>query len=151
MSDLKFAMKASTRCAVVLIAICSWFAISNHCAFAALAGRGMGYQPASYHRQDADATACPFHSKPTTQQQQPVPVQCCKILRAVVLAKTKSWARDDSKFADVDLHVEKFARVALSHTSQVSLPLDTGPPAAHSFAELILQRSLLTHAPPFLA
>jgi hypothetical protein len=30
----------------------------------------------------------------------------------------------------------------------VPLFLDTGPPDAHSFAELILQRSLLAHAPP---
>jgi hypothetical protein len=30
------------------------------------------------------------------------------------------------------------------------LLLDTGPPSAFSFAELILQRSLLTHAPPFV-
>jgi hypothetical protein len=28
--------------------------------------------------------------------------------------------------------------------------LDTGPPRAHSFAELILQRSLFAHAPPGL-
>ena len=28
------------------------------------------------------------------------------------------------------------------------LLLDTGPPGAFSFAELILQRSLLAHAPP---
>jgi hypothetical protein len=31
------------------------------------------------------------------------------------------------------------------------LPLDTGPPGARSFAELILQRSLFAHAPPFRA
>ena len=30
------------------------------------------------------------------------------------------------------------------------LGTNTGPPAAHSFAELILQRSLLSHAPPML-
>jgi hypothetical protein len=28
--------------------------------------------------------------------------------------------------------------------------LDTGPPGAFSFAELILQQSLLAHAPPVL-
>jgi hypothetical protein len=30
------------------------------------------------------------------------------------------------------------------------LLLDTGPPGAFSFAELILQQSLLAHAPPVL-
>ena len=144
-------MKAVTRCAVVSMAICSWFAISNHCAFAAVAAGGPGCQPVSPIRQDADATQCPFHSKPTKQTQEPSHLQCCKILRAVVFARTKSWARDDGKFSDVGLRVEEFTHLALSHNKQASLPLDTGPPGARSFAELILQRSLLAHAPPFRA
>ena len=78
-------------------------------------------------------------------------MQCCKVLRAVPFAKTKSWARDDAKFSDVDLRVEEFALIALQRNAQAALPLDTGPPDAHSFAELILQRSLLAHAPPSLA
>jgi hypothetical protein len=133
-------MNAVTRCAVVLVAICSWFAISNHCAFAAVATKT-----------DSVQTECPFHSTPAKQKQEPSQLQCCKILRAVVFAQTKSWARDDAKFSDVDLRVEEFARLVFSHNAQASLPLDTGPPSARSFAELILQRSLFAHAPPFLA
>ncbi len=143
-------MNASTRCAVVSMAICSWFAISNHCAFAAVAACGPGCQPVSLHRQDADTTQCPFHSKPAQQKQEPSQLQCCKILRAVVLAQTRSWARDDARFFDVDLWVEEFALIALLPNVQASSSLDTGPPGVHSFAELILQRSLLAHAPPFL-
>jgi hypothetical protein len=133
-------MKASTRCAVVLMAICSWFAVSNHCAFAAVATKIHAAQ-----------TECPFHSKPAKQKPESSQLQCCKILRAVVFAQTKSWARDDAKFSDAGLHVEEFARLVLSDNARVSLPLDTGPPGAHSFAELILQRSLFAHAPPFRA
>ena len=139
MNDLKFAMKVSTRWAVALIAICSWFAISNHCAFAAVAAKT-----------DSAQTECPFHSKPAKQKQASSQLQCCKILRAVVFAQTKSWARDDAKFFDVNLYVEEFAHVAPSHNAQAALPLDTGPPGARSFAELILQRSLFAHAPPHL-
>jgi hypothetical protein len=139
-SDLKFAMKAVTRCAVVLIAICSWFAMSNHCAFAAVATKI-----------DSAQTECPFHSKPAKQKQEPSQLQCCKILRAVVFAQTKSWARDDAKFFDLDLCVEEFPLVEFFPSAQASSSLDTGPPGARSFAELILQRSLLAHAPPFLA
>ena len=42
---------------------------------------------------------------------------------------------------------------SLLYSSRVVAPLllDTGPPGAFSFAELILQQSLLAHAPPFLA
>ena len=132
-------MKASMRWAVVAITICSWFAISNHCAFAAVAAKT-----------DSAQTECPFHSKQSKQKQEPAQVQCCKILRAVVLAQTKSWVRDDAKFSDVGLRVVEFVHLARSHNAQPSLPLDTGPPGAHSFAELISQRSLLTHAPPVL-
>ncbi len=78
-------------------------------------------------------------------------MQCCKVLRAVPFAKTKSWARDDAKFSDVDLRVEEFALIARPLRTQALLLLDTGPPGARSFAELTLQRSLLAHAPPSLA
>ena len=133
-------MNASTRCAVVLIAISSWFAISNHCAFAAVATKT-----------DSAQSACPFHSKPAKQKQEPSQLQCCKILRAVVFAQTKSWARDDAKSFDVDLRVEEFVLVEFLPNARASSSLDTGPPGARSFAELILQRSLLAHAPPHLA
>src|SRR5262245_57318306 len=133
-------MNAGMRFAVVLVAICSWLAISNHCAFAAVATKT-----------DSAQTECPFHSKPAKQKQEPSQLQCCKILRAVVLAQTKSWARDDAKFSDVGLRVEEFAHLALSYKAQASSSLNTGPPGAHSFAELILQRSLFAHAPPHLA
>jgi hypothetical protein len=133
-------VKATLRCASVAIVICSWIAISNHCAFAAIATTIGSTQ-----------SACPFHSKPAKEKQQSSQVQCCKILRAVALAKTKSWARDDAKVSGVDLCLNDCALIAPSpHPRTLSL-LDTGPPSARSFAELILQRSLLAHAPPFLA
>jgi hypothetical protein len=131
-------MKASMRWAVVAIVVCSWIAISNHCAFAATATRN-----------DSAQAACPFHSKPAKQKEQSSQVQCCKILRAVMPAVAKCWARDDAKFEDVDVRVEEFALFArLANAQASSSSLDTGPPEAHSFAELILQRSLLAHAPP---
>ena len=133
-------MKASTRCAVVAIAICSWFAITNHCAFAAVTTKT-----------DSVQTECPFHSKQAKQKPEPSQLQCCKILRAVVFAQTKSWARDDSKFSDALLRVEEFGLAALLPNVQASWSLDNGPPDGHSFAELILQRSLLAHAPPIVA
>jgi hypothetical protein len=127
------------RCVAVAITICSWFSISNHCSFAAIATTI-----------DSTESACPFHSKPAKEKQQSSQVQCCKILRAVALAKTKSWARDDANFSAVDLSLHERALIARS-LSTLPLLLDTGPPGARSFAELILQRSLLAHAPPFHA
>jgi hypothetical protein len=130
---------AITRCAVVAVAICSWIAVTNHCAFAAAA-----------NETDKAQSECPFHSKPAKQKSQSSQVQCCKILRAVVFAKTKDWARDDAKFCDTNFLVQTGV-VFIVHQSRAVAPLllDTGPPGAFSFAELILQRSLLAHAPPF--
>jgi len=130
-------VKACVPYAVVAIAICSWIAISNHCAFAALATKT-----------DSGQAACPFHSKPANQKQQNVQVQCCKTLRAVVHAQTKTWARDDAKFSDVVLRVRERAIIESSLPRTAPLFLDTGPSSARSFAELILQRSILAHAPP---
>jgi hypothetical protein len=130
-------VKASIRCAGVAIAICSWVAISNHCAFAAIATNT-----------DSAQMTCPFHPKPANQKQQAAQVQCCKVLRAVVVAQSKAWARDDARFLDVDVRPHEFALIALQWNAQPVLPLNTGPPDAHSFAELILQQSLFAHAPP---
>jgi hypothetical protein len=138
-STIERRVKASVRCVGVTIAICSWIALSNHCAFAAVATEINTAQ-----------TECPFHSKPAKQKEQPSQVQCCKVLRAVVFAKTKDWARDDAKFCDANLPVQAGAFVVQCPRAVAPLLLDTGPPGAFSFAELILQRSLFTHAPPFV-
>jgi len=139
-STIKRSVKASVRCVAVAIAICSWIAVSNHCAFAAVASEI-----------DKAQTECPFHSKPAKQKEQSSQVQCCKILRAVVIAKTKDWARNDAKFCDANFPVQKSAFVVCPSRAVLPLLLDTGPPGAFSFAELILQQSLLAHAPPLRA
>ena len=125
---------------IVLFVIFSWIAISNHCAFGAVTAQA-----------EASPTACPFHSKPAKQKEQPTQVQCCKILRAVVSTATKSWVREETRVSDADLYFEKLAVIATSRNAPLPLLLDTGPPGAPSFAELILQRSILAHAPPRLA
>jgi hypothetical protein len=128
-------MKSGVRGAIVAVAICSWFAISNHCVFAALATN------------DTASRECPFHSKP--KEKPSTGAQCCKILRAVASVTTKSWTRDDAKFSEADHYYDERALItAYLQTTLAPLFLDTGPPDAHSFAELILQRSLLAHAPP---
>jgi hypothetical protein len=133
-------MKSSVHGAIVVVAICSWFAISNHCVFAALATN------------DTASRQCPFHSKPAKQEKPSTGAQCCKILRAVASVPVKGWARDDTNLSDSDGYGrERALAIAYSQTALVPLPLDTGPPGVRSFAELILQRSLLAHAPPVAA
>jgi hypothetical protein len=134
-------MKTSMRWAIVTVAICSWIAVSNHCAFAAVATES-----------DKAQTECPFHSKPAKQKEQSSQVQCCKILRAVVFTQSRARERDDAKFSDANFPVQTGASLLCSIQAVAPLLLDTGPPLrAFSFAELILQQSLLAHAPPFRA
>jgi hypothetical protein len=89
------------RSATVAIAICSWLAISNHCAFSAVAAPVGETQ-----------SACPFHSKPAKQKKHSAGVQCCKTLRVVVPTVAKSWTRNDTDFSDVDLYFKEFALIA---------------------------------------
>jgi len=131
-------VRSGARSLIAAITICSWIAVSNHCAFAAVATK-----------LDKAQTECPFHSKPAKQKQQSSQVQCCKILRAVVFGKAKDWVRNDAKFCDANFPVRSGAFVLHSLRAVAPLLLDTGPPGAFSFAELILQRSLFAHAPPF--
>ena len=132
-------MKSSVHGAIVVVAICSWFAISNHCVFAALATN------------DTASRECPFHSKPAKQEKPSTGAQCCRILRAVASVPAKAWARDDTNLSDADDYGgERALAIAYLQTALVPLSLDTGPPGVRSFAELILQRSLLAHAPPVL-
>lgn len=124
--------------AIVVVAICSWFTISNHCAFAALATKT-----------DSVKAGCPFHSKSAKQEKQSTGAQCCKILRAIASVATKSWARDDATFSNTNLGTEELVLIAPLRKRLTSSALDTGPPGKTSFAELI--GSLLAHAPPSLA
>jgi hypothetical protein len=135
-----FGRSRIVQSAIVLFMMFSWIAISNHCALMAVAAPVAEPQ-----------SACPFHSKPAKQKEQSTQVQCCKILRAVVSTAAKSWTRDHTSFSDIDPYFEKLALIVTSRNALLPLLLDTGPPGARSFAELILQRSILAHAPPFLA
>src|SRR5260370_35500041 len=92
--------------AIVLFMMFSWIAISNHCAFGALATKN-----------ELSQSECPFHSKPAKQKEQSTQVQCCKILRAVVSTAGKSWTRDLNSFSDVDLYLEKLALIVISRTA----------------------------------
>src|SRR5206468_1551598 len=100
---------------------------------------------------DSVRAGCPFHSKPAKQEKPSTGAQCCKILRAIAPVAAKSWTRDHANFSSANLSLEEPAYLRYSRIALAPRFLDTGPPDAHSFAELILQRSLLAHAPPSLA
>jgi hypothetical protein len=131
-------VKATARCLIVAITICSWIAISNHCSLRALATKT-----------DTTQSGCPFHSKPAKPQPQPAGTECCKILRAVSTTPAKILAPSIVDLVHVDL---AFATLAIFEPPKISFmpaTLDTGPPGTTSFVELI--GSMRAHAPPSLA
>jgi hypothetical protein len=123
----------------VVVMISAWFALSNHCALVAVATA------------TSSSGECPFHSK-ASMPAKPKPVNnstCCKNLRAIASKCANAFATKLFALCQIDFDAQSLAPSPKVTTSR--LQLDTGPPGARSFAELILQRSILAHAPPLLA
>lgn len=127
------------RFPIVALALLGWLALSNHCAFAGLAGasnlsmRGCHAMPTG-------------HSVPAKSGQPGV--DCCKVLRATL----QSLAENSVALAQAHFVLQAYVTTGLPLPAQsVVLPLrglDTGPPAGGFFIESVLQRSILAHAPP---
>ena len=131
-------MRTAARALTIIIAVASWVALSNHCAFAAA-----NSQPA------AEQGVCPFHGKPAKPKPARSDVQCCKILRAVTTAPIKRIARAIVELAHVDFAFGAFVLVDPAQIAIVPETLDTGPPGTTSFSELI--GSWPRRAPPLHA
>ena len=128
------------RLAVVLTTVAAWLSISNHCAVGAL----VVAKAASAPRMQCHGSE-PSPSKKSSDEKIP----CCKLLRATVASNAKTLQAANHDFfgfqswiiSDIAFSGEVFS---VSETHE----LDTGPPFARSFAESVLQRSILAHAPP---
>lgn len=126
---------------IVAIATVAWLAISNHCALAALEGPAKTPMPSCHHTAPANPSPAKDDEKGG--------VQCCKVLRATLLTLSKNLAAyDTTAFARLDYVVGLISAADQAQLTRI-IEWDTGPPGAGSFAESVLQRSLLAHAPPF--
>ena len=129
-------LRKSLRWLAVVASLAAWFALSNHCA---LAVSLVSQNP------DGEMGDCPMHTAPAKKKPAPN-TPCCKDVRAVV-AKAAVAASPLLRLLG-----------SLDYTPQIVVPppreatdiesLDTGPPGRFSFAELVLQKSVLAHAPP---
>jgi hypothetical protein len=126
---------------IVLLAAVAWLAVSNHCALAALVGSAKMPSTHSCHgMKSGDAPTKDKHSGD---------MECCKVLRAT-FSKSTNLARSNAPATALQPLFSGFISIFQPARSMLPLELDTGPPAA-SFAETVLQQSLLAHAPPSLA
>ena len=131
------------RLPIVAIGAAAWLAISNHCLLAAVEGAARMPMPRCHGTSPANQSPANHDQKGS--------VVCCKVLRATLLTSAKNLVSlDQFLFAPYKYFV---AIVVLPDTSHEigAFEWDTGPPGGGSFAESVLQRSILAHAPPFVA
>lgn len=130
---------------VTLVIAAAWVLAANHCAVACM----LPQSPAasSQHEHCAGASDAPADNN------QPAgcdSLNCCKSLSAPATFAKKLVGYDKAFYTSKDYVVSEFVFPSDQHDAPIS-ELDTGPPGTHSFAESVLQRSLLAHAPPPLS
>jgi len=130
--------------AVSLVALAAWLVASNHCALASIL-------PAPDESLSEHSHCAGAQEAPTEEEQggECDGSKCCKSLSAPTLGLAKNVVNYDSaSFVAVDFLSSYFRTFGAPHGVPTG-ELDTGPPETQSFAESVLQRSLLAHAPPF--
>jgi hypothetical protein len=126
------------RIAMALTTMMAWFSISNHCALGGLVAKAhSAVAPMHCHGNQ------PTPSKKSSEDEMP----CCKMLRATITSEAKVVEVESNNFVPIQ-HWIVAELISAAETHLSPLELDTGPPFAGSFAESVLQRSVLAHAPP---
>ena len=131
------------RVSIVVVTIVAWLSISNHCAVGALVTAKTQSPMAQMHCHSDQ----PSPAKKDGAKEMP----CCKVLRATI-AKDRSMVQDPVMSAQPIQYpaVVEILLFSSSQPSGISNEFDTGPPFVLSFAELILQRSILLPRSAFL-
>ena len=128
------------RALVAAVLMAAWLVASNHCAIGLMKPvPGTAAIHASCHGCKSE----PMKPQPASGQDR----ECCKALQGM----PADTAKVDVKYAAALFTLVDFAVTAMPPAVvPLTMPaLDTGPPRSISFAERILQQSLLSHAPPF--
>ena len=116
---------------VIVTMAVAWFFAANHCALAAVESL-----------KNTEHACC--HSDQGTTE--PFPTQCCKALAAPVPQATVAPAVHLDEFQPAWIEA---SRVQVAAEISMVVAFATGPPRrSTSFAVLVLNRSLLAHAPP---
>ena len=122
----------------MVLSLAAWFALSNHCALGAVA---TSIEPA------LEMSGCPMHSAPANKEPA-AKTPCCKDVRAIV-AKLVSATPMVMRLIGWRDYAPEIFRQSTRFAIEIE-GLDTGPPGRLSFAESVLQQSILGHAPPSL-
>ena len=127
---------AAVRGLVVILTILGWVVLSNHCALSLMV-----------NRVDATEHSCCQKTAPKNQQDQ-VPMECCKTLSAVV---ADAGTVNVPPIWPMFLTFAETLFIFVSASEEPVAPTPSPPERTVSLPELILQQSLLSHAPPALS
>jgi hypothetical protein len=130
------------RLLTVITTVVAWFVISNHCVLADM-------QRASLVTASCHQPCC--GNQPPAKNTTENATECCKTLRATLTGAATDFAGYDTSLFALQFY---FVGPVISTNESRPVPvleLDTGPPFLHTFAESVLQRSILAHAPPHVA
>jgi hypothetical protein len=138
-------LKRVSQVMIALLTIVAWFLAANHCAVAGLIPPLTEASTGHEH--------CGGSSDAPADNEQPNDcdgLKCCKSLSAPASFAKKLAGYDTAFYTLKDYVVSEIVFADEQHEASIS-ELDTGPPPAYGFAESVLQRSLLAHAPPSLS
>jgi hypothetical protein len=130
------AIGMTIRSSVVILSLAAWFLLSNHCALGTIALTADS---------EPEMNGCPMHSAPAEKKPAPK-TPCCKDVRAVVAKCVGATVPGVRLICPRD-----YAPAIFRPLPRVAIEIEglaTGPPGSVSFAELVLQESMLAHAPP---
>jgi hypothetical protein len=140
-ADMNLRRAIASRWFITLLLLAAWVGASNHCALGMMQGASAVRLHAGCCGHQTRLPAYPTKNAPAKE--------CCAALRSTVPTPEKALAAPlfpDRSFQPAALWTPRYS--ILPKTNEVE-PIETGPPRdARSFAELILQRSLRSHAPP---
>jgi hypothetical protein len=125
-----------------LVAILSWFVATNHCAIAGELTTPSDSAPSGLEH-------CPTHGgKPDTKEHGEGQMICCSALK-ISLNPEQSLVTYHASFFILKWFVPEFGKPRFIELSS-TWHCDHGPPKLLSFAEQVLQRCILSNAPPVL-
>ena len=130
-------MRMAARSITGFLSIAAWMVLSNHCAL------GVVTLPVET---GVEASACRMHPAPAKKKPAANP-PCCKDLRAIAVHALKNIGARAGQFDGVSDYAPAIFLTPPRRVIVIN-GLDTGPPGCFSFAELVLQKSLPSHAPP---
>lgn len=128
-----------------MVTLAGWLVLSNHCALGRMA-------PGAVAMKEKKAHEC-CHNGASQPEKKPVDgsegMECCKSLHALMPADAKLPV---ASLLEIGVLPEEWSvREIVQPELCPAAPATGPPPDILGFAELVLNRSLLSHAPPLLA